>query len=131
MLDKINIYPGPTFACLISEPGLPQPLRDDSVLRTLSSLRSLRGAPAVPPLCRETQSVGQQMLKEPLGINALKQRTLLGFMLDNLFMFHVGIFLPAQFSNRPHIMSGLWYLFCIWVNELFTFDFIWLAGKAL
>ena len=29
-------------------------LRDDSALRALSSLRGLRGAPAVPPLCRET-----------------------------------------------------------------------------
>ena len=31
-----------------------KPLRDDSALRALSSLRGLRGAPAVPPLCRET-----------------------------------------------------------------------------
>ena len=30
-------------------------------LRALSSLRGLRGAPEVPPLCRETQSLGQQM----------------------------------------------------------------------
>ena len=30
-------------------------------LRTLSSLTGLRGAPEVPPLCRETQSLGQQM----------------------------------------------------------------------
>ena len=28
-----------------------KPLRDDSALRALSSLRGLRGAPAVPPLC--------------------------------------------------------------------------------
>ena len=52
------------------------PLRVDSALRrsalrTLSTLRGLRGAPEVPPLCRETQSLGQQMLKEPLGINGL------------------------------------------------------------
>ena len=40
-----------------------KPLRDDSVLRALSSLRGLRGAPAVPPLCRETQFLGQQMLE--------------------------------------------------------------------
>ena len=32
-------------------------------LKALSSLRGLRGAPAVPPLCRETQSLGQQMLE--------------------------------------------------------------------
>ena len=31
-----------------------KPLRDDSVLRALSSLRGLRGAPEVPTLCRET-----------------------------------------------------------------------------
>ena len=33
------------------------------MLRALSSLRGLRGAPEVPPLCRETQSLGQQMLE--------------------------------------------------------------------
>ena len=32
-------------------------------LKALSSLRGLRGAPEVPPLCRETQSLGQQMLE--------------------------------------------------------------------
>ena len=31
-----------------------KPPRDDSALRALSSLRGLRGAPEVPPLCRET-----------------------------------------------------------------------------
>ena len=36
-----------------------KPLRDDSALRALSTLRGLRGAPEVPPLCRETQSLGQ------------------------------------------------------------------------
>ena len=41
-------------------------------LRALSTLRALRGAPEVPPLCRETQSLGQQMLNAPLGINGLK-----------------------------------------------------------
>ena len=48
------------------------PLRVDSALRALSSLRGLRGAPEVPPLCRETQSLGQQMLNAPVGINGLK-----------------------------------------------------------
>ena len=32
-------------------------------LRALSTLRGLRGAPAVPSLCRETQSLEQQMLE--------------------------------------------------------------------
>ena len=40
-----------------------KPLIDDSALRTLSSLNGLRWAPEVPPLCRETQSLGQQMLE--------------------------------------------------------------------
>ena len=30
------------------------------------------GAPEVPPLCRETQSLGQQMLNAPFGINGIK-----------------------------------------------------------
>ena len=47
------------------------PLRDDSALRALSTLGGLRGAPEVPPLCRETQSLGQQMLNAPVGINGL------------------------------------------------------------
>ena len=51
-----------------------KPLRDDSALRALSSLRGLRGAPAVPPLCRETQSLGQQMLNATVGINGLRLR---------------------------------------------------------
>ena len=48
-----------------------KPLRVDSALKTLSSLRGLRGAPEVPPLCRETQSLGQHMLNAPFGINGL------------------------------------------------------------
>ena len=40
-------------------------------IRALSTLRGLRGAPEVPPLCRETQSLGQQMLNAPVGINGL------------------------------------------------------------
>ena len=32
------------------------------MLRALSTLRGLRGAPEVPPLCRETQSLGQQIV---------------------------------------------------------------------
>ena len=36
------------------------------ILRALSTLRGLRGAPEVPPLCREAQSLGQQMSGAPL-----------------------------------------------------------------
>ena len=49
-----------------------KPLRVDSALKALSTLRGLRGAPEVAPLCRETQSLGQQMLNAPFGINGLK-----------------------------------------------------------
>ena len=48
-----------------------KPLRVDSALRALSTLRGLRGAPEVPPLCRETQSLGQQMLNATLGVNGI------------------------------------------------------------
>ena len=50
----------------------------DSALRALSTLRGLRGAPEVPPLCRETQSFGQHMLElscenATVGTNGLNQ----------------------------------------------------------
>ena len=57
-----------------------KPLRDDSALRALSTLRGLRGAPEVPPLCRETQSLGQQMLNAPLGINGLRNDLCIGIL---------------------------------------------------
>ena len=44
----------------------------EGALRALSTLRGLRGAPEVSPLCRETQSLGQQMLNAPVGINGLR-----------------------------------------------------------
>ena len=40
-----------------------KPRRDDSALRALSSLRGLRGAPAVPYYAERRQSLGQQMLE--------------------------------------------------------------------
>ena len=46
------------------------PLIDDSVLRALSSLRGFRGAPEVPPLCRET-SVSRTANVGTVGINGL------------------------------------------------------------
>ena len=50
--------------------------------RALSTLRGLRGAPEVPPLCRETQSLGQQMLNAPVGINGL-HKDLTNYNLQN------------------------------------------------
>ena len=56
-----------------------KPLRVDSALRALSTLRGLRGAPEVPPLRRETQSLGQQMLErwEQMGCR-------IDFVLDHI-----------------------------------------------
>ena len=47
-----------------------KPLRDDSALRALSSLRGLRRAPEVAPLCRET-SVSWTANVETVGMNGL------------------------------------------------------------
>ena len=49
-------------------------LSERLALRALSTLRGLRGAPAVPPLGRETQSLGQQMLNATVGVNGLRVR---------------------------------------------------------
>ena len=48
-----------------------KPLRDDCVLRALSSLRVLSGAPEVPPLYRET-SVSRTANVGTVGKNGLK-----------------------------------------------------------
>ena len=50
-------------------------LRDDSALRTLSSLRGLRGATEGPPLCRET-SVSRTANVGTVGMNGLGNPTL-------------------------------------------------------
>ena len=47
-----------------------KPFRDDSALRALSSLRGLRGAPEVPPLCGET-SVSRTANVGTVGKNGL------------------------------------------------------------
>ena len=49
------------------------PLRSTLAVRETASL-DIRGAPRVPPLCRETQSLGQQMLNAPVGINGLTSK---------------------------------------------------------
>ena len=68
--DCVSLHNGGTSGAPL------KPLRVDSALRALSSLRGLRMAPTVPPLCRETQSLGQQMLElscenATVGINGL------------------------------------------------------------
>ena len=52
--------------------GVPlKPIRDDSVLRALLSLRGLRGASEVPPLCRE-RLVSRTANVGTVGMNGLK-----------------------------------------------------------
>ena len=63
-------------------------LRVDSALRALSTLRGLRGAPEVPPLCRETQSLGQQMLNAPVDINGLTHTHTL------YILIHIPLYIP-------------------------------------
>ena len=71
-------------------------------LRALSSLRGLRGAPEVPPLCRETQSLGQQMLNAPLGIN--------GLMLNDLAMYLRNAFNTIGRLFAPQVFKSLFIL---------------------
>ena len=49
-----------------------KPLREDSVLRALSSLSGLMGAPEVPPLCRE-MSISRTANVETVGKNRFKE----------------------------------------------------------
>ena len=53
--------------------NLCRPVRVDSALRALSSLRGLRGAPEVPPLCRET-SVSRTENVGTVGMNGLSAK---------------------------------------------------------
>ena len=48
-------------------------------VRKTASL-GIMGAPRVPQLCRETQSLGQQMLNAPVGINGLMQKCFICFI---------------------------------------------------
>ena len=64
-----------------------KPLGDDSALRALSCLRGLRGAPEVPSLCWETQSLGQQMLNATVGTNGLSHRLFSGELRPGMSQF--------------------------------------------
>ena len=71
--------------------------------RALSTLRGLRGAPEVPPLCRETQSLGQQMLNALFSILELSTSAL---HLSELSLFEPLLFYRIIFfiilSNSEH-----------------------------
>ena len=62
-----------------------KPLRDDSGLRTLSSLRGLRGAPEGPPLCRETCAVSRTAHVGTVGKNGLNPRYNIALVLTETF----------------------------------------------
>ena len=72
-----------------------KPLRDDSALKALSSLRGLRGAPEVPPLCRET-SVSRTANVGTVGKNGLMRE----FLNTNSVHFLATIFLV-------HLQEGI------------------------
>ena len=57
---------------IMGEPRLP-PLNPSETIVLWSTIVSggFKGAPAVSPLCRETQSLAQQMLNATVGINGL------------------------------------------------------------
>ena len=59
------------------------------------------GAPEVPPLCRETQSLGQQMLNTPFGINGLTSPIL--YMKQYIPFLHFKVTIrKLQFQNIFH-----------------------------
>ena len=66
-----------TTAITIQDHAITNQQNDRTFMRALSTLRGLRGAPEVPPLRRETQSLGQQMLNAPIGINGFNTSKIL------------------------------------------------------
>ena len=58
-------------------------------------------APRVPPLCRETQSLGQQMLNAPVDINGLRHIAIL------IFYPHIHILsvVIAILMNKQHTLT--------------------------
>ena len=78
----------------------------------------LRGAPEVPPLCRETQSLGQQMLNAPVGINGL----IITWYTDTLSCVDIQIFLLLLLS---------WFFICIHrARFAFSFELNWIRSQC-
>ena len=107
-----------------------KPLRDDSALRTLSSLRDLRGAPAVPPLCRETQSLGQQMLNATVGINGLTRFGNISLRTGNKFGYSRGL---TSCDSKPDIILYHIYIYYIisYVHILHYIIYIYICASLL
>ena len=82
----------------------------DATLRALSSLRGLRGAPEVPPLCRETQSLGQHMLElscenATVGKNGLRL-IVMPWMREKGALKKICVF-PEGFTVQSNVFSLL------------------------
>ena len=78
-----------------------KPLRDDSALRALSSLTALRGAPEVPPLCRET-SVSRTANVGTVGMNGLNDYSGLELLIKIHFILVEGTF-DRNFIRFAHL----------------------------
>ena len=78
-----------------------QPLRENSALRALSSLRGLRGAPEVPSLCRET-SVSRTANVGTVGKNGLIKRGNVGMMQDTKLIFNLNTINEKIAKNFKH-----------------------------
>ena len=86
-----------------------KPLRVDSALRALSTLRGLRGAAEGPPLCRETQSLGHQMLELSCENATVGTNGLSCFM----HLLHVYDYLCIIYMCRIHGNFAIFYLFYV------------------
>ena len=61
-----------------------RPVRSTFAVRETASL-GIMGAPEIPSLCREMQSLGQQMLNAPVGINGLIDSSPSSFSIERIF----------------------------------------------
>ena len=73
-------------------------------MRALSTLRGLRGAPEVPPLCRETQSLGQQMLERWEQMGHFNFKVYFDFRLLNGFL-HIQLIIHVLFWLMKHLLT--------------------------
>ena len=82
--------------------------------QALSSLRGLRGAPEVPPLCRET-SVSRTANVGTVGMNGLMETPLRSHL----------VALLDQFSHQKQCCSSfiLYLFYCFWTRLLMSFQY--------
>ena len=70
------------------------------------TLRGLRGAPVVSPLCQETQSLGQKMLELGCENATVGKNGLTSFLLDELVKWpHSAHILPFNPDNRIKFLN--------------------------